>query len=396
VLKINPDFENLIPPLSEDEFNGLEKSILEEGVREPIVVWTKHEFANPDWELEPDPALTSETFIVDGHNRYKIATKYGLDFDTVEYDFEDEDAVKVWMIDTQLGRRNLPDIDRILLEQERASITREKANANQGTRTDLQPSVQMDKRFKAVDTRAEIAEKANVSLGSVARVEQIQKHAPELISEIRLGKQTIGGAYKQIVESKKKAERKAAIEKAKAQPRSASYVDIFTTDKKYRVIYADPPWSYNDECKTGGVQSRGASGVYTVMTLEDICKLPVPSQDNAVLFMWTTSPMLEVSFDVINSWGFTYKSSFIWDKVAHNRGHYNSVRHEFLLIAVKGSCTPDVKKLYDSVVSIERTEHSRKPAYFRELIDELYPIGERIELFAREAADGWDVWGDMA
>ena len=78
----------------------------------------------------------------------------------------------------------------------------------------------------------------------------------------------------------------------------------------------------------------------------------------------------------------------------HNWGHYVSVRHEHLLICVKGSCTPDIKELYDSVISIEKTRHSEKPAYFRELIDKLYTHGNRIELFAREVAPGWDSWGN--
>ena len=132
------------------------------------------------------------------------------------------------------------------------------------------------------------------------------------------------------------------------------------------------------------------------MPLDDICNLPVPSADNAVLFLWVTSPLLEDCFKVINAWGFTYKSSFVWDKVKHNMGHYNSVRHKFLLVCTKGSCTPDVQKLYDSVQSIERSEHSRKPKEFRDIIDTLYPAGNRLEMFAREAPEGWDVWGNMA
>jgi N6-adenosine-specific RNA methylase IME4 len=114
-----------------------------------------------------------------------------------------------------------------------------------------------------------------------------------------------------------------------------------------------------------------------------------------VLFLWTTSPFLEDSFKIINSWGFKYKSSFVWDKVMHNMGHYNSVRHEFLLIATKGSCTPDEKKLFDSVQSIEKTrKHSEKPEKFREIIDTLYVYGNRIELFARKKHDHWDVYGN--
>lgn len=197
-----------------------------------------------------------------------------------------------------------------------------------------------------------------------------------------------------ILKAIKKEERAAAIIERVERPRSGAYVDIFKTSKKYRVIYADPPWSYGDKQNIDGL--GGAEKHYMTMPLEDICSLPIPSEDNAVLFIWVTSPLLEDSFKVINAWGFKYKTSFVWDKVAHNMGHYNSVRHEFLLICTKGSCTPDVKKLYDSVVSIERTDHSRKPKEFRDMIDTLYPNGNRIEMFAREAQEGWDVWGNMA
>ena len=94
------------------------------------------------------------------------------------------------------------------------------------------------------------------------------------------------------------------------------------------------------------------------------------------------------------AWGFEYKTHFVWDKVKHNMGHYSSVRHELLFVCVRGSCQPDVRKLFDSVYSEERTEHSRKPQKFREIIDEIYPNGARVELFARRPADGWEVWGN--
>jgi N6-adenosine-specific RNA methylase IME4 len=112
--------------------------------------------------------------------------------------------------------------------------------------------------------------------------------------------------------------------------------------------------------------------------------------------MWVTSPLLEDSFKVINAWGFKYKTSFVWDKVKHNMGHYNSVRHEFLLICTRGSCTPDNKKLYDSVVEVERSDkHSEKPEEFRKIIDYLYTHGKRIELFSRKKVDNWEVWGNQ-
>jgi len=163
----------------------------------------------------------------------------------------------------------------------------------------------------------------------------------------------------------------------------------------YRIIYADPPWKYNDKCNDGAIQSGGVEIHYSTMTIKELCEMEMPQTDNdAVLFLWVTSPFLEDSFKVINAWGFKYKASFIWDKIKHNMGHYNSVRHEFLLISTKGSCMPDKNKLYDSVCSLERTEHSEKPEYFRKLIDDLYTYGNRVELFARKKVDNWDSHGN--
>jgi N6-adenosine-specific RNA methylase IME4 len=164
-------------------------------------------------------------------------------------------------------------------------------------------------------------------------------------------------------------------------------------DGKYRVIYADPPWEYGNTMPKEFVEQRDH---YPTMKLKEICELPIKNlaQENAVLFLWTTSPMLEETFEVVAAWGFKYKSSFIWDKVKHVMGHYNSVRHEILLICVRGSCQPDNIKLFDSVYSEERTEHSRKPEYFRNIIDTIYPTGKRIELFARSQHDNWDNWGN--
>ena len=162
---------------------------------------------------------------------------------------------------------------------------------------------------------------------------------------------------------------------------------------KYRVIYADPPWKYGSDYqgKFGHAKSH-----YSTMDLKELCDLPVKdiAMPDSVLFLWVTSPKLNWAFPIMDAWGFDYKTSFVWDKVKHNYGNYNSVRHEFLLIGGRGRATPDIKKLHDSVVSIERTEkHSQKPPFFRDLIDELYPKGDRIELFARETFKGWKTWG---
>ena len=195
------------------------------------------------------------------------------------------------------------------------------------------------------------------------------------------------------------------IAKTKAEKKELTSASVYRLHKKrsitvpplptekYRVLYADPPWKYGN---TMPDYFKEQADHYPLLTVAEICDLPVKDivEDNAVLFLWTTSPILEESFQVIRSWGFTYRASFVWDKVKHNMGHYNSVRHEFLLVGVRGSCQPDVQKLFDSVVTEERTEHSKKPELFYEIIETLYTHGKRIELFSRKTRKGWSQWGN--
>lgn len=253
-----------------------------------------------------------------------------------------------------------------------------------------------------VQSKKDVIEQAGFTVKQVQRFETLAAH-PELVAQAKAeARENDDIVSRSLVLEKVKAQKREELRRQRdesiaeqiGREKADRHVDIYTTEKRYRVIYADPPWSYSD--KQNIEVLGGAEKHFPTMALDEICGLPVPSAEDAVLFIWVTSPLLEEVFKVIRAWGFRYKSSFVWDKVAHNMGHYNSVRHEFLLICTKGSCTPDIPRLFDSVVSIERTEHSRKPAEFREMIDTLYTHGNRLELFAREAPEGWDVWGNMA
>jgi len=165
---------------------------------------------------------------------------------------------------------------------------------------------------------------------------------------------------------------------------------------KYRIVYADPPWSYSNTMPDYFGEQRDH---YAVMPLADICALPVKDwvEGDAVLFLWATSPILEEAFQVVHAWGFEYKATFVWDKIKHVMGHYNSVRHELLLICTRGSCQPDEKQLIDSVQNIERAkDHSTKPVEFYDIIETLYTHGRRLEMFARSKREGWDAYGHVA
>ena len=169
----------------------------------------------------------------------------------------------------------------------------------------------------------------------------------------------------------------------------------------YRVIYADPPWHYGNSGAINDDDSWGrAERHYPTMTIADLCALDIKrlAAPNAVLFLWVTSPLLAECWPVITAWGFTYKTSMIWDKVAPNYGFYVSVRHELLLICTRGSCLPDRPvPMPDSVMTIERSRtHSEKPDAFRAVIDQLYTGGadQKLELFARRDVPGWTVHGN--
>jgi len=133
--------------------------------------------------------------------------------------------------------------------------------------------------------------------------------------------------HKEILEDAKliraelEADRKE--ERTRQSKENADQSYDLTGEKTYRVIYADPPWKYNDKRDDGGLDAySGATHHYPIMTIDELCELPVESivQDDAVLFLWITSPLLFDAKLLIDAWGFTYKASFVWDKVAHNVG----------------------------------------------------------------------------
>lgn len=180
--------------------------------------------------------------------------------------------------------------------------------------------------------------------------------------------------------------------------KAEKYEDVALPDGKYRIIYADPPWQYGGEQHgSGAAQDTVLETHYGTMTIDQICQMDVSGMaaDDSVLFLWATVPLLREGLRVMEAWGFDYKTHFVWDKVLHNVGHYNSVRHELLLVGGRGRSVPDVAELADSVYSEERTEHSRKPEWFRQWIDSHYTGGARIELFRRGVAPaGWTVSGN--
>lgn len=187
------------------------------------------------------------------------------------------------------------------------------------------------------------------------------------------------------------------------------FVDIYNTDKKYDIIYADPPWSYyNDmtvmpDCTTVKGMRRPP---YPVMSSKDIMKLPVQNlaNDNCILFIWTTDYHLRKCMDDIEAWGFQYKTvGFVWAKKNKQGKHCSMMGAytkksgcEICLIATRGK---DAHKMVinhriNSFIEFPRQEHSKKPDIVRDSIKELLGNRSAIELFGRDCYDNWDVYGD--
>lgn len=195
-------------------------------------------------------------------------------------------------------------------------------------------------------------------------------------------------------------------------------VDIYNTRNKYDIIYADPPWSYNDS----GCQGAAAKQ-YNTMTQEELYKLPVLDicKKDAVLFMWVTYPKLQEALDLIKAWGFNYKSiGFQWVKLNkkasnlqllqkitegtpieevmfsqcfYGLGRWTRGNTEMCVIATKGKVSR-IDTAVPQLVFSPIGRHSSKPTEVRKRIIQLVGDKPRIELFAREHVDGWDCWGN--
>ena len=179
-------------------------------------------------------------------------------------------------------------------------------------------------------------------------------------------------------------------------------MEVFNAGKKYNVIYADPPWSFKTYSEKG--KDRSAERHYLTMKKEDIQALPIEkiASENSVLLLWVTAPCLLEGIELISAWGFTYKTvAFTWIKrnkknegIFTGMGYYTRSNAEFCLLATRGKVLVRKSHSESSVVISHIERHSQKPHEVRRRITELFGDVPRVELFARQYLDGWDIWGN--
>jgi site-specific DNA-adenine methylase len=232
MLQIKEEFKKLIPALSVEEFNQLEANCLAEGIREAILTW--------------------DGFIIDGHNRYEIATKYSLEYETKSKHFKDENEVKEWMINNQFGRRNLSNYQRSVLALELESVFSERAKEKQKEAGE----VKQKSAEAPIETRKELAKVANVSHDTIAKVKVIEAKAPEEVkAQLRTGEVSINQVYQEIKKEEKnqiklnERDRLAEIGKNKKIEidfRLGDFEEVFADlpDGSIDCIITDPPYPY--------------------------------------------------------------------------------------------------------------------------------------------------------
>ena len=401
---IDPEFSKLLIPLADEEFQLLEKSIVEEGCRDHLIVWT------------------GTNILIDGHNRYKICTKHEIPFEVNYMYFEDRMDAYKWIISNQLGRRNITPEQASYLRGKRYNAEKKAASFNQGISgnpggkpkaeggQNVPPEKTADRLArefrvtdrtikrdavyaKAIDTVAEVLapapEKTGETLKTIlARESKINKQdtvklatiATKAPEEARAIVQAIreGGA-KTVREARQKQNKAKAIEEiGRLDP----------LEGMYDVIVIDPPWAYEKRAEDS---SHRAMNPYPSMSIEEIRGINIPASENCVLWLWTTNAFIFEVPAILQSWGFEHKTILTWVKDRFGLGDWLRGQTEHCILAVRGKPVVLLRN-QTTVLHGPLREHSRKPDAFYELVETLC-VGRKLEMFSRQPREGWTQHG---
>lgn len=377
-LEFHP-LSQIFPLIEGAEFDDLVADIATHGIREPI------------WLYEGQ--------IIDGRNRYRASAVAGADCPVREYLGDDPAA---FVISLNLKRRHLNESQRAMVAARLANLDLGGNQHSEGTSIEgasllLNVGHASVERAKTVqrDGAPELrhaVEQGKVSVSAAADV--ATKPQDEQREIVARGEKEILQAAKAIRADRAVASREARLDNLAEISKGNSALD---TSQRYPIIYADPPWRYENP-PMGGT-NRSIENHYPTMTLEEICAMPVAdlATDDAMLYLWATAPKLAECMDVIKAWGFEYRTNIVWDKESIGMGYHARNQHEILLIAKRGNIPPpQAGKQPASVHREKRAEHSAKPDFYYEMIEAAYPQLPKIELFCRSPRDGWSVWGNQA
>ncbi|HEX6968281.1 MAG TPA: MT-A70 family methyltransferase [Micromonosporaceae bacterium] len=373
---------DIFPMMSDREYRDLVEDIRAHGLREPV--WTHRDGR-----------------IIDGRNRWLACAELGIEPQTKVYEGDDAGLVS-FVVSLNLRRRHLNESQRAMvaarIERLRHGGKRQDANLHldrddAARLLNVSPrSIASAKKVQAlgIPELGQKVESGGVSVSTAAVIADVpEEQQREVIAAddereiIRRAKEIAARRREQRL--REKAERVAEIKKRQTAPLSSL--------GPFPVLYADPPWRYEyAESSTRKVENQ-----YPTMSLDEIKALEVPAANDAVLFLWVTSPKLPEGLEVMQAWGFEYRTNMVWVKDRIGMGYYARQQHELLLIGKRGNLpVPDPEDRPSSVITASRGEHSAKPDQVYDLIERMYPLRERCELFQRRPRDGWVGWGNQA
>lgn len=323
-MKVKKEFKDLIPLLTKEEFKQLENNCMSEGIREKILTWNG--------------------FIIDGHNRFEIATRWDLDYETESKHFDSEEDVKIWMAKNQLGRRNLMDFVKGELTDTIEELEKEKGKKTQGIRTDLLSTI--DKKLEPKhNTQKIVSEKLGWSTGKKAMFDVVKKKAPEEVkAKLRTGEVSINAAYKEIKKEEKKAnfEAKKQLFEKEIKPENLNQNIILgdsvkvlpTLEKKsFDLLLSDPP--YGMDFKSGWNNKEKIQNdkiLDTVTLFEDVLKESVPLlKDDAHFYLFGNINFIGDIRPIIEKY-LNLKNILIWDRKVIGMGDLKSYGNSYDII----------------------------------------------------------------
>jgi len=422
---IDEEFKALIPPLSQEERTQLEANLLADGCRDPLVVWVQpapepgthkcyaHDESKCDLVPEDDvwhcrhcehnPAR-QEYVLIDGHNRFEICTRLGIEYDVEEMLFDSRDAVMDWMDANQLGRRNItPDQFTLLLGRR---YNRAK-KAHGGDRK----SEESSRQSGDLKTAEKLGVEHGVSPRTVERAGQyaeavavVEKAVPGFSQAIAAPRQAVIKAAAIIEKSPEKAAEILSGNKSLADVRreekreeiierleSVSAIEAKTTSGVFDVIVIDPPWAMQKIERD--VRPNQSEFDYPTMSEEELAGLDIPAADDCHVWVWTTHKFLPMTLRLLDAWGMKYVATFVW----HKPGGFQPIglpqyNCEFAIYARIG--TPEFvdTKAFNTCFNAPRGAHSEKPEEFYEVVRRV-TAGRRLDMFNRRPIDGFEVWG---
>ncbi len=314
---------NIFPLMTHEEMDDLREDIEINGLLEPI--WIHHECGR----------------VIDGRHRAMACEALGIEPETRTWRGEEQGLVP-FVVSLNMRRRHMTTGQKAV-----AALAAEKLEAGRakkrrgGDRTSEQYKESIGPNSAQCSDEGRSAEKAAALFGigktAVKTAKAIERDAPDLLAEVESGAITLHSAS---LEARRRG-RKASVASLKAEHPTS-----------YNVILADPPWSYSNTGTEGAALKQ-----YETMSTSELCDfvqtIDVEFQENAVLFVWVTNPLVVDALSVIDSWGFNYKTNLAWFKTelkSPGVGWYVRGQHELLFIATRGSFTPLERKATTSVL----------------------------------------------